>query len=318
VRIHKEGRNLVKLREILESPKSKDVSAGPTGKGGSKKLIVDTLRKISGTLKKTIKEKIMRDRRDLIDQEYNVEAFNSVMARLDKEDEDNKAMSVQQRRRVYEFLYREVVMTMRNRNIVVAGNISANKESKEAAQDSGENGVVQVQHGIAFHKMLLIVARYTLAKDESCFSIEEQLLHRQRMEVLHRDVNGILAKSVRRKIIPRLRFLMYRQKVLSIQARIKDLYPASPPTSPASPTSGQGGEDKKQLSGSGGAPPTRRRSSVWIRPRNPISEVPSDEKLLTADEADAEIRRLRSTWKCKPVTPWNHRYSLIVMVCVCG
>jgi hypothetical protein len=142
------------------------------------------------------------------------------------------------------------------------------------------------------------------------------------MELLHPIVHKMAVDSIRRMIIPRLRFLMYRQKALSILARIKGVYPASP-------TSDQGGVDQKQPSGigsGGGAPSTGRLPPIWIRRKDPSSQVPSGEELtadkvdaeidhknpisevppgeeLTADKADAEIHQIRSTWKSKSIPP---------------
>ncbi|KAK3818698.1 MAG: Ion transport protein-domain-containing protein [Benniella sp.] len=204
--------------------------------------------------------------------------------------------SVRQRRRVYEFLYHEVVMTLRNGSGEPTGNNPTSGNRWNSFRADIEKGQSEKVPGISFHKMLMILARYTLAKDESCFSVEEQLRHRQRMELLHPIVHKSAVDSIRRMIIPRLLFLMYRQKALSIRARIKSVYPASP-ISPASPTADQGGEKQPSgIGGGGGAPPTKRLPPVWISHKNPISKVPPNEE-LTADKADDEIRQLRSKWK---------------------
>ncbi|KAI8359295.1 Ion transport protein-domain-containing protein [Mortierella sp. GBAus27b] len=86
-------------------------------------------------------------------------------------------------RRDYYFLYMETlwVMECNARNAKELLSSASNIGDASIASEKG----VDLERKISFHGMLMILARYKLVEDESAFSIEERLRHRQKMQWLH-------------------------------------------------------------------------------------------------------------------------------------
>ncbi|KAK3818761.1 MAG: hypothetical protein J3Q66DRAFT_430047 [Benniella sp.] len=136
--------------------------------------------------------------------------------------------------------------------------------------------------GISFSKMLMILARYKLVEDESSFSIEEQLCHRQRMERLHPLVNEmVVQESSPENCSP--------VEVPEILSRSVD-----------GNGSGVGGTGNSEVQAVGSTQ-TRHRPPVWISSDNMTLQTSSVERPLTPEEATVEIYNLRSTWKSRIV-----------------
>ncbi|KAK3818697.1 MAG: Ion transport protein-domain-containing protein [Benniella sp.] len=208
---------------------------------------------------------------------------------------------IRERGRQFNFLYEEVLMTMENGNGETASSKAPGVNGKATSSKAPggnirkciptlpdpEKGGSEVKRRISFHKMLMILARYKLAEDETWFSVEERLRHRQRMEVLHQVVRKNAIKSICRIMIPRLRFMQYCRKVLSIEARVVQ----------------QSGNGVGVGDGAPGASKETDRPPVWISSDNLLVKVPKNapakgsEGPLTREKADIEIKRLRLRWK---------------------
>ncbi|KAF9355034.1 calcium channel protein [Mortierella sp. NVP85] len=352
IRMYKEEHSLARLQSRLERSKTKFVHESTRDLDEK-----STATELAGTTKKrtalfwsrarqwlvrnngdemTLKNNERGDGQDLdskIHREYNLDGFNFAIAGLDKSE-------VRRRRRVYNFLYTEVVMSMVPipvKQPAISMRLSCwfrtifkgdPDQIGDAVQPTltidHEGGKVgqnpESLKGISFSKMLMILARYKLVEDESSFSIEEQLRHRQRMERLHPLVNEMVVKSLIRRIVPRWRFLKYCREVLSIQARIQQTHPPLPSTEhgegdqyqPFGSDSGNGSgvndTDNSKVQAVGSTQ-TRRRPPVWISSDNMALQTLSVERLLTPEEASVEIYNLRSIWKCKSNCPWCRRNS---------
>ncbi|KAF9999058.1 calcium channel protein [Entomortierella chlamydospora] len=238
MRIYKEEHSLEKLQSRLETdkPNAVKMSAKDLGKiqdrGNRKTLMLNQTNRRStfpdekGTLA------MQRAKPDLsfkIDREYNLAAFNSAIANMDRED-------VRHRRRMFNFVYAEAVMSMdpisgaglksRSRFLpwrrltqssTTLGGQAPGSEDYEMGKLKPDSPDVEV--GISFQKMLRILANYKLIEDDSCFSIGEMLRHRQKMDRIHARVNVIYIKSVLLKMILRQRFLKHYNEVKKIRAR---------------------------------------------------------------------------------------------------
>ncbi|KAF9116172.1 calcium channel protein [Mortierella sp. AM989] len=167
-----------------------------------------------------------------IDQDYNLEAFNSAIANINKE-------QVRYKRKLFNFLYTEAVMSMEpipgtehrkkrffhwrstshgstSNGAGVGGPLSGNGD-----YEMGQIGdkAPEAQYGISFQKMLDILAHYKLIEDDQCLSIGDMLRHRQKMDRIHARVNVIYVKSILLKMILRQRFLKHYDAVKKIHAR---------------------------------------------------------------------------------------------------
>ncbi|KAF9125802.1 calcium channel protein [Mortierella sp. 14UC] len=187
-----------------------------------------------------------------LDIDYNLAAFNSAIANIDKD-------RVRQKRKVYNFLYTEAIMSMEpipgteprkrrsrffpwlNRGRQAGGTAafgSGGAKSTGAtsgARDSGPGseagdyemgglGEDEVPEeglkGISFQKMLMILAHYKLIEDDQCLSIRDMFHHRQKMDRIHAHMNVIKIRSVLLKFLIRQRFLKHYRAVQRIQALI--------------------------------------------------------------------------------------------------
>ncbi|KAH7056641.1 Ion transport protein-domain-containing protein [Linnemannia elongata] len=176
-----------------------------------------------------------------LDVDYNLAAFNSAIANIDRE-------RVRQKRKVFNFLYTEAIMSMepipgtelRKRRsrffpwrslgrqagtsaAAGAGGASGAGPGPEAGDyemgglgedDTPEEGL----KGISFQKMLMILAHYKLIEDDQCLSIRDMFHHRQKMDRIHAHMNVIKIRSVLLKFLIRQRFLKHYRAVQRIQA----------------------------------------------------------------------------------------------------
>ncbi|KAG0025903.1 calcium channel protein [Podila clonocystis] len=162
-----------------------------------------------------------------IDQDYNLAAFNSAIASMDRE-------QVRRRRKIYNFLFTEAVMSMEP----IPGSESRKKKTlfnwrrrsraghREGLGDyeMGEIGgeMPEIHRGISFQRLLTIIAHYKLIEDDQCLSIGDLLRHRQKMDRIHARVNVMSVKSVLLKVVLRQRFLKHYRTVQRIQALAED------------------------------------------------------------------------------------------------
>ncbi|KAF9909961.1 hypothetical protein BX616_011006, partial [Lobosporangium transversale] len=181
-----------------------------------------------------------------LEQDYNLAAFNSAIANLDRAD-------VRRRRRLYNFLYVEALMSMEpipgsetrkkksffsrwRRSPSSGGSDGVGEPSSTATTTAavtahrdyemeeigGERGEAEPEKGISFQKMLHILAHYKLIEDDQCLSIGDMLRHRQKMDRIHARINVITVKSTLLRIILRRRFLKHFNAVKKIRSRIDD------------------------------------------------------------------------------------------------
>ncbi|KAF9150964.1 calcium channel protein [Linnemannia schmuckeri] len=179
-----------------------------------------------------------------LDVDYNLAAFNSAIANIDKE-------RVRQKRKVYNFLYTEAIMSMEPipgteprkrrlrffpwRSLGRQAGASAAAGAGQAASGAGpgpEAGDYEMGglgeddtpeeglKGISFQKMLMILAHYKLIEDDQCLSIRDMFHHRQKMDRIHAHMNVIKIRSVLLKFLIRQRFLKHYQAVQRIQAMV--------------------------------------------------------------------------------------------------
>jgi len=266
-----------------------------------------------------------------IHQDYNLAAFNSAIANLDMKE-------VARRRKIYNFLYTEAVMSMEP----IPG--SANKKkgllqwrapsfgpsaaarSRAATfemQEMGGEDSPGVQMGISFQKMLIIMAHYKLIEDDQCLSIGDLLRHRQKMDRIHARVNAMNVQRVLLKVILRQRFLKHYRAVQRIQelategeeARELELAHSSRESVSTDQTAsthkkhvrihtgeseGAGVVGGRGQRGDAGASPV-----VGTRSRNnvviiePEKTALEDDESIDPEQAGAMIDNLRSEWRCK-------------------
>lgn len=200
-----------------------------------------------------------------LDFDYNLAAFNSAIANIDKE-------RVRQKRKVYNFLYTEAIMSMepipgteprkrRSRffpwrslgrqagasaTLLGAGGgagASGAGPGREAGDyemgglgedDTPEEGL----KGISFPKMLMILAHYKLIEDDQCLSIRDMFHHRQKMDRIHAHMNVIKIRSVLLKFLVRQRFLKHYRAVQRIQALTGAAWSDDQPPIGGDPSSG--------------------------------------------------------------------------------
>ncbi|KAG0053161.1 calcium channel protein [Gryganskiella cystojenkinii] len=163
-----------------------------------------------------------------IHQDYNLAAFNSAIANLDRD-------QVARRRKIYNFLYTEALMSMepipgsqRKKKGLLhwraptfsPATISRKNTAFEMQElgPSGAEGAPEFQMGISFQKMLIIMAHYKLIEDDQCLSIGDLLRHRQKMDRIHARVNAIYVQQILLKAILRQRFLKHYRAVQRIRA----------------------------------------------------------------------------------------------------
>ncbi|KAF9195928.1 calcium channel protein [Haplosporangium sp. Z 11] len=181
-----------------------------------------------------------------LDQDYNLAAFNSAIANLDK-------VQVKWRRRLYNFLYTEVLMSMepipgtesRKKKRFFhwrAGSLGGAGQNADGDFEMGEVGteMVEAQQGISFQKMLTILAHYKLIEDDQCLSIGDMLRHRQKMDRIHAHMNVASVRSVLLKFILRRRFLKHYSAVQRIQALASESSSSGDSGNPPSGGSGAG------------------------------------------------------------------------------
>ncbi|KAF9313622.1 calcium channel protein [Podila horticola] len=162
-----------------------------------------------------------------IDQDYNLAAFNSAIASMDRE-------QVRRRRKIYNFLFTEAVMSMEP----IPGSESRKKKTlfnwRRRSRAGGREGLgdyemgeiggemPEIQRGISFQKLLTTIAHYKLIEDDQCLSIGDLLRHRQKMDRIHARVNVMSVKSVLLKVVLRQRFLKHYRAVQQIRALAED------------------------------------------------------------------------------------------------
>ncbi|KAF9349763.1 calcium channel protein [Mortierella sp. AD094] len=263
MRIYKEEHSLAKLQSRLETAKpnavklsAKELEKIQAGANRKPLMLNQTSRRSTMDKEGITNEKdtpaIQRRRPDLsykIHQEYNLPAFNSAISNIDTEE-------VRRKRRIFNFVYAEAVMSMdhipgtgglksRSRFLpwrrlsqasTSLGGQAPGSEDYEMGKLRPES--LDAEVGISFQKMLRILASYKLIEDDSCFSIDEMLRHRQKMDRIHARVNVIYIKSILLKMILRQRFLKHYHTIEKIRARTDDPsrdaeFPPGDPTEPA-------------------------------------------------------------------------------------
>ncbi|KAG0295245.1 calcium channel protein [Linnemannia gamsii] len=180
-----------------------------------------------------------------LDFDYNLAAFNSAIANIDKE-------RVRQKRKVFNFLFTEAIMSMepipgtepRKRRSRFFPWRSLGRQARTSAPSSGAGGGAGASgtgpgreagdyemgglgeddtpeeglRGVSFQKMLMILAHYKLIEDDQCLSIRDMFHHRQKMDRIHAHMNVIKIRSVLLKFLIRQRFLKHYRAVQRIQA----------------------------------------------------------------------------------------------------
>ncbi|KAF9959783.1 calcium channel protein [Mortierella alpina] len=249
MRVYNEEHSLLKLKSRLETAKPNAVNMSArdleknAGANSTRKILMlnETSRSSTLNREETPNEKgapgmygkKTKARADLsykIDQDYNLPAFNSAIASMDK-------AQVRQRRRLYNFLYIEALMSMEP----IPGTETRKKKGLfhwragsfgkgggkgaagdfEMAEIGGEMLEDDALRGISFQKMLHILAHYKLIEDDQ----------------IHARVNVTNVKSILLKVILRQRFLKHYRAV----QRIKALAQASSSPDDLPPSSGGDG-----------------------------------------------------------------------------
>ncbi|KAG0090940.1 calcium channel protein [Podila epicladia] len=246
LRIYNEEHSLTKLQSRLETvkPNAVNLSANDierkAAESNTRKVLMlnetsrrstlnwDEARKEQHRIGNTIKQQQSQQQQSLhrpnlahkIDQDYNLAAFNSAIASMDRE-------QVRRRRKIYNFLFTEAVMSME----AIPGSESRKKKTlfnwrrsntaggREGFGDyeMGEIGgeMPEIHRGISFQKLLTIIAHYKLIEDDQ---IGDLLRHRQKMDRIHARVNVMSVKSVLLKVVLRQRFLKHYRAVQRIRA----------------------------------------------------------------------------------------------------
>ncbi|KAF9928693.1 calcium channel protein [Linnemannia zychae] len=179
-----------------------------------------------------------------LDVEYNLAAFNSAIANIDK-------ARVRQRRKVYNFLYTEAIMSMepipgteprkksrffrwhtscfgKKSGLGIIDTTGSGIRSRHPGASAGDYEMGGLGEddatpeeglkGVSFQKLLMILAHYKLIEDDQCLSIRDMFHHRQKMDRIHAHMNVIKIRSVLLKFLIRQRFLKHYQAVQRIQA----------------------------------------------------------------------------------------------------
>ncbi|KAF9942606.1 calcium channel protein [Mortierella alpina] len=283
MRVYNEEHSILKLKSRLETAKPNAVNMSArdleknVGANSTRKILMlnETSRSSTLNWEENQKEKgapgmsgkktkARFDHSYKIDQDYNLPAFNSAIANMD-------TAQVRQRRRLYNFLYTEVLMSMEP----IPGTETRKKKrlfhwragsfgkggGKGAAGDfeMAEIGGEMLEdddalRGISFQKMLNILAHYKLIEDDQCLSIGDMLRHRQKMDRIHARVNVTNVKSILLKVVLRQRFLKHYRAVQRIRALSQASSSAKdpPPSSDGNSGGGMGpGVDSGSGSGTG-------------------------------------------------------------------
>ncbi|KAF9586210.1 calcium channel protein [Lunasporangiospora selenospora] len=271
LRIYNEEHTLQKLQSRLETVRpnavklsARELEKNTSGPNQARKVLMlnETNRRSTfidlGPNKSDGKQKVpdyqKLDLSSKLHQDYNLAAFNSAIANMDHE-------QIQRRRRVYTFLYTEVVMSMepipgsedRGKKGLLRwtsmglsggksgaksggnggnggnGGIWSNRNSRDLNRkldgdfEMGEiGGESQPDVGISFQKMLNILAHYKLIEDDQCLSIGDLLRHRQKMDRIHAQVNVTNVKGILLRVMLRRRFLKHYSAVNKILYRTHD------------------------------------------------------------------------------------------------
>ncbi|KAF9285597.1 calcium channel protein [Mortierella alpina] len=281
MRVYNEEHSILKLKSRLETAKPNAVKMSArdleknAGANNTRKILMlnETSRSSTLNWEENQKEKgapglygkRTKARADLsykIDQDYNLAAFNSAIANMD-------TTQVRQRRRLYNFLYTEVLMSMEP----IPGTETRKKKGLfhwragsfgkgggkntagdfEMAEIGGEMLEDDALRGISFQKMLNILAHYKLIEDDQCLSIGDMLRHRQKMDRIHARVNVTNVKNILLKVILRQRFLTHYRAVQRIKAlaQVASSSDDMPPSSGGSSGGGIMGSGIDLGSGSG-------------------------------------------------------------------
>ncbi|KAG0268944.1 calcium channel protein [Actinomortierella ambigua] len=198
------------------------------------------------------------DLRYKLDLDYNIHAFNSAAANIDR-------ARIRRRRRTFNFLYNEVVMSMepiptpesKKANRLSAslfgfhfgsgGEKTRGGPSAPAAfggigdgsrglhdafemrsiaaggTGSGQGGAaLKRPMGISFQKMLNILAQYTLIEDDQCLLIGDLLRHRQKMDRIYARVHTHHVRSVLLMVMLRQRFKKHYRELQRIRAQVEE------------------------------------------------------------------------------------------------
>lgn len=258
-------------------------------------------------------------------QDYNLAAFNSAIANLD-------AKEVARRRKIYNFLYTEALMSMepipgsakKHKGLLhwrapsfgpsaAALRKAATFEMQDMAGSSSSE-IPEVQMGISFQKMLIIMAHYKLIEDDQCLSIGDLLRHRQKMDRIHARVNAMNVQRILLKVILRQRFLKHYRAIQRIQKLAGEsslaeiggehgLYHSSHESVSMDQTASThkksvrihtGESDGAGVVGSSTA--RSRGSELMVEPEKTALE---EEEPMDQEQAGVLIHSLRSEWRCK-------------------
>ncbi|KAF9431383.1 calcium channel protein [Entomortierella beljakovae] len=268
-----------------------------------------------------------------IDQDYNLDAFNSAIANIDTEE-------VRMRRRLFNFLYTETIMSM---DPIPGTDSSKNKSffhwrsRSQGSTGAGVGGISsgdyemggigkaahETQYGISFQKMLYILAHYKLVEDDQCLSIRDMLRHRQKMDRIHARVNVVCVKGVLLKMVLRQRFLKHYNAIQRIRARTDDvnsMSPEYPPGDAIEPSESAGVGSNKNIptithsvysseATSNTAVNVKKRVRISTQDSQIIPAVGSssdtslkslsgaDKEMIDPEQAEAMIGNLRSEWR---------------------
>ncbi|KAG0229344.1 calcium channel protein [Actinomortierella wolfii] len=228
-----------------------------------------------------------QDLRYKLDLDYNLLAFNSATANIDR-------AKIRRRRRRFNFLYNEVVMSMepipthdskkanrlsgsflglrfgsgggekskgRSSAAATFGSSSQNAyEMAPVASGPAENlDAKKRPMGISFQKMLNILAHYTLIEDDQCLLIGDLLRHRQKMDRIYARVHTQHVRSVLLMVMLRQRFKKHYRQVQAIRAKVQSGSPGSGPSGSGSSSMASAG---KGLAKSASSLPTRSALST--------------------------------------------------------
>ncbi|KAF9983243.1 calcium channel protein [Modicella reniformis] len=325
VRTYNDEHSLVKLQSRLETAKpnfvnksARELTTPITAARANTKKKILILSRASRRLAKINRNEKPKDENsdarmklvDKLDQDYNLDAFNSAIANLDK-------VEARRKRRVYNFLYTDVVMSMDpipetvftkakrlfrwgTANLRGGGNQTGGAVQATMADDyeMGQLGEdTEPLKGISFQKMLMILAHYRLVEDDHCLSIGDQLRHRQKMDWLHAHVNVVDVKSILLTMFLRRRFLKYYREVQSIHARTKQTPPSSPLTEPVGGDSSSSSSRAQVDAGMRVRINTGDSSQVASVASTSRTAIKKSEEQLDPEQAEAQIRDLRSEWR---------------------
>ncbi|KAG0370046.1 calcium channel protein, partial [Gamsiella multidivaricata] len=248
MRVFNEEHSLAKLQSRLETAKpnavkmsARDLEKSSAGTNTQRRVLMlnQTNRRSTYNLDESQVEKGQDSSSrpnlyDKVHQDYNLAAFNSAIASVNKTE-------VRKRRKVYNFLYAEAVMSMepipgtelktRRRwphwfsSFFGGSRIGSDVGSPGAGDyEMGEIGeeFMEAQWGVSFPKMLTILAHYKLIEDDQCLSIGDMLRHRQKMDRIHAHINVVYVRSILLRMVLRQRFLKHYAKVQKIRALTDD------------------------------------------------------------------------------------------------